>query len=90
MLFFIFIQPHIEYGLLIWGGVAASNLKPTQNKLKDAITKMSFKKNKHPAEPSFKQHKILHFKKQKTLVSACFMWRVSIKRPQVLLLDNFH
>ena len=79
MLFFIFIQPHIEYGLLIWGGVAASNLKPIQNKLKDAITKMSFKKNKHPAEPLFKQHKILHFKKQKTLVSACFMWSVANK-----------
>ena len=30
---------------------------------------MSFKKNRHPAEPLFKQHKILNFEKQKTLVA---------------------
>ena len=44
MLFFTFIQLHIYYGLLIWGGATASNLKPMQSKLKEAIRKMSFKK----------------------------------------------
>ena len=33
MLFFIFAQPHIDYGLLEWGGTTVSNLKPVQNKL---------------------------------------------------------
>ena len=62
-------------GLLIWGGPTASNLKPIQSKLKEAIRKMSFKKNRHPAEPLFKQHKILNFEKQKTLV-AIYLWTV--------------
>ena len=46
MLFFTFIQPHIDHGLLIWGGATASNLKPIPSKLKEAIRKMSFKKIK--------------------------------------------
>ena len=32
-------------------GAPAGNLKPTQSKLKEAIRKMSFKKNRHQAEP---------------------------------------
>ena len=35
MLFFTFIQPYIDYGLLICGGATASNLKPIQRKLKE-------------------------------------------------------
>ena len=89
MLFFKFIQPRIDYGLLIWRGAMASNLKPIQSKLKEAIRKMSLKKNRHPTEPFFKRNEILNFEKQKTLVSACFMWRVANKEAQVLLLDSF-
>ena len=89
MLFFTFIQLHIDYGLLICGGATASNLKPIQNKLKEAIRKMSFKKNRHSAEPLFKQHKILNFEKQKTLVSACFMWRVANKEPPNTITGQF-
>ena len=89
MLFFTFIQPHIEYGLLIWEGATASNLKPIQSKLKEAIRKMSFKKNRHPAEPLFKQHKILNFEKQKTLVSACFIWRVANKEAPSTITGQF-
>ena len=76
-------------GLLIWGGPTASNLKPIQSKLKEAIRKMSFKKNRHPAEPLFKQHKILNFEKQKTLVSACFMWRVANKEALSTITGQF-
>ena len=72
MLFFTFIQPHVDYGLLIWGGATASDLKPIQSKLKEAIRKMSF-------FMLLKQHKILNFEKQKTLSSACFMLRVANK-----------
>ena len=44
MLIFAFAKPHFEYGLLIWVGATASNLEPVQNKVKEAIRKMSFKK----------------------------------------------
>ena len=60
MLFFTFIQPHIDCDLLIWGEGTASNLKPVQSKLKEAIRKVSFQKNRHSAEPLFKQHRILN------------------------------
>ena len=43
MLFFTFIQPHIDYGLLIWGVATTSNLKPMESNLKKT-RKMSFKK----------------------------------------------
>ena len=89
MLFFTFMQPHIDYGLLIWGGARASHLKPIQSTLKEAIRKMSFKKNRHPVKPLFKQHKILNFEKQKTLVSACFMWRVANKEALSTITGQF-
>ena len=79
MLFFTFIQPYIDYGLLIWGCATASNLKPIQSKLKEETRNISFKKKRHPAEPLFKQHKILNFEKQRTPASACFIWRITNK-----------
>ena len=40
---------------------------------------MSFKKNRHPMEPLFKQHKILNFEKQKIFASVCFICRFENK-----------
>ena len=37
----------------------------------------------------FKQHKILNFKKQKTLVSASFMWRVANKEASSTVTGQF-
>ena len=53
---------------------------------------MSFKKNRHPAEPLFKQHEILNFQKQKKpvlYISACFMWRVAIKEVPSTITGQF-
>ena len=75
--------------MVSWGGATASNLKPIQSKLKEAIRKMSFKKNRHPAEPLFKQHKILNFKKQKALASACFILRVANKEAPSTITGQF-
>ena len=49
----------------------ANNLKPIQIKLKEAIRKTSFMKNRHP-NALFKQHKVLNFEKQETLVHETF------------------
>ena len=51
---------------------------------------MSFKKNRHPPEPLFKQHKIPNFKKQKILSSVYLCGELQIKRRRVLLLNNFN
>ena len=79
LLFFTFVHPHIDYGLFWYGEVqqlVVIYLNPIQSKLSEAIRKMYLKKNKHPAEPLFKQHKISNFKNQKLHASACFMWSV--------------
>ena len=89
MLFFTFVQPHIDYDLLIWRGATASNLNPIQSKLKEAIRKLSFNKNRHPTEPLFEQHKILNFEKQKTLASECFMWRFANKEVPSTITGQF-
>ena len=52
----------------------ANNLKPIQIKLKEAIRKTSFMKNRHP-NVLFKQHKVLNFEKQETLVHETF-WNI--------------
>ena len=49
----------------------ANNLKPIQIKLKEAIRKTSFMKNRH-SNALFKQHKVLNFEKQETLVHETF------------------
>ena len=52
----------------------ANNLKPIQIKLKEAIRKTSFMKNRH-SNALFKQHKVLNFEKQETLVHETF-WNI--------------
>ena len=44
MLYHAFIQPHIDYGLIVWGSATKSNLKIIQDKMKKAIRTISFKK----------------------------------------------
>ena len=64
MSFFTFVQPHIDYDVLVWRDETTSFLKLTQSKLKEGIRKMSFKKNRHAGpEPElvFRHHKILNF-----------------------------
>ena len=39
-LFYAFVQPHIDYGLLIWGSATPSNLKPIKKKLEKAVRKI--------------------------------------------------
>ena len=61
-----------------------------KSKTKEAIRKMFFKKNRHPAESLFKQHKILSFEKQKILALHALCGELHIKRPQqVILGQNF-
>ena len=47
MLFFTFIQPHIDYGLLIWGDATTNNLNPMESNLKKNNKKNVFQENRH-------------------------------------------
>ena len=77
-LFYAFVQPHIDYGLLVWGSATPSNLKPIK-KLQKAVRKILFKNCKQPTEPLFHDHdlKVLDFDKHKFLTISSFMWQLT-------------
>ena len=64
-LFYAFVQPHIDYGLLVWGSATTSNLKPIKKKLQKAVRKILFKNCNQPTEPLFHELKVLDFDKHK-------------------------
>ena len=76
MLYFAFVQPNIDYGLIVWGSATPSALKPIQINIKKIIRKMLFKKSNHPTEALFQKLNILDFEKLKLLKTGIFMWKV--------------
>ena len=78
-LFYAFVQPRIDYGLVVWGSATPSNQKP----LSKAFTKSSKEnlKNKNriqPTEPLFYELKVLDFDKHnKFLTMSGFMWQLT-------------
>ena len=76
MLYHAFIQPHIDYGLIVWGSATKSNLKIFQDKMKKVVRTISFKKCNHPTEPLLQEHQILNFENQRNLQTATFMWKL--------------
>ena len=51
MLYFAFVQPNIDYALIVWGSATPSAPKPIQTNIKKAIRKILFKKSNHSTEP---------------------------------------
>ena len=45
MLYHAFIQPHIDYGLIVWGSATKINLKTIQDKMKKARKKVIIQLN---------------------------------------------
>ena len=85
MLYFAFVQPNIDYALIVWGSTKPSALKPIQTNIKKTIRKMLFKKSNHPTEPLFQKLNNLNFEKLKLLKIGIFMWKVlNDKVPQTL------
>ena len=86
MLYFAFVQPNIDYGLIVWGSAMPSALKPIQTNKKKR--KILFKKSNHPTETLFQKLNILDFEKLKLLKIGIFMWKVlDDKVPQTLTLN---
>ena len=76
-LFYAFVQPHIDYGLLVWGSATPSNLKPIKKNLQKAVRKILFKNRNQPTEPLFHELKVLDFDKHKFLTISSFMWQLT-------------
>ena len=76
-LFYAFVQPHIDCGLLVWGSATPSNLKPIRKNLQNAARKILFKNRSQPTEPLFHELKVLDFDKHKFLTISSFMWQLT-------------
>ena len=76
-LYYSFIQPHVDYGLINWASATTTNLNPIRKKIKKAIRIMAFKNYKETTEPLFHDFKILNFDNYKDLNTAKFMWKLS-------------
>ena len=89
MLYFAFVQPNIDYGLIVWGSATPSTLKTIQTNIKKTIRKMLFKTSNHPAEPLFQKLNILDFEKLKLLKIRIFIRKVLNDNVPQTLKDHF-
>ena len=89
MLFFSFVHPHINYGLLVWGNATKSNLKVIVNKLDKAIRLMTYKKKNIPVEPLYDKLKILNFDDLRMFTIGNFMWKLTNNETPKTIKNNF-
>ena len=73
----VLVQPHIDYGLLVWGSATPNNLKPIKQNLQKAVKKILFKNRNQPTEPLFHKLKFLDFDKHEFLIISSFMWQLT-------------
>ena len=89
MLYFAFVQPNIDFGLIVWGSTTPSTLKTIQTNIKKTIRKILFKTSNHSTEPLFQKLNILDFEKLKLLKIRIFMWKVLNDNVPQTLKDHF-
>ena len=76
-LYFTFIQPHIDYGLINWGCASTINLDSVRKNIKKAIRLISLQKKESHCQPRFAKLKLLDFDQYYQLSTAKFMWNLS-------------
>ena len=72
-----FIQPHIDYGLNIWGHTTKTHLTTIERQQRKALRLMNFKKKRDETTELFKQDRILPLDKNLFLQSAKLIWKAS-------------
>ena len=68
-----FIQPHLNYGIINWGGTYTSILEPLRKVMKHAVRLITFQPRTAHSQPLFKKLRILCFDDCYRLESAKFM-----------------
>ena len=71
------IQPHINYGLNLWGYAAQSHLDEVIPLQKKALRIMCFKKPREESEPLFVRKNILNFHKNVKLHAGKMLWKAA-------------
>ena len=70
-----FIQPHIDYGSLVWGSATKSNLTKIAKSTKKAVRIMTFKQKYENTAPLFQKLNLLPLEKNILFLQAKFMWK---------------
>ena len=70
------IQPHLDYGALIWGQCAPTHINIIKESQSKAVRIINFKYKDTPANPLFINSKILPLKENLKFLQGKFMWRV--------------
>ena len=76
-LYFAFIQPYVDYGLINWGSAPDHLLSMIKRKLEKAVRIMHFKKKNEICTNLFKECNILDFDRYYKYSMSNFMWKFS-------------
>ena len=76
-LYFAFIAPFINYGLINWGSATASSLKSVHRNVNKALRIMNFDNYTASSKPIFQKFGILNFEDSFKLECAKFMYDIS-------------
>ena len=71
-----FIQPHLDYGALVWGNSAQIHTKKIQNIQNKIIRIINFQKKNANENILYKNSKLLPFTKNHNYLMGKFLWRL--------------
>ena len=72
------IQPHVDYGLNVWGYAADTHLQDIVSQMKKALHIINFKKKDYPDTASlYKNSKILPFEQNTALCTGKLLWKIA-------------
>ena len=72
-----YIQPHIDYGLSIWGFTYKSHTLPIIRMQRKAVRTMNFLKKRADPDPFYKSDNLLRFDDSVKLSSAKLLWKAN-------------
>ena len=75
--YYAHIQPHIDYGLNLWGYAAQTHVKDIITQQKKAVRIMCFKNSRETAKPLFTSKNILPFHENLQLQAGKVLWRAA-------------
>ena len=72
-----YIQPHIDYGLNVWGHTYQTHLNPIKRQQRKALRLINFKKKHDDTTELFSTDRLLPFDESLKLSSAKLMWKAA-------------
>ena len=77
------IQPHLDYGALIWGNAAETHLQKIHTSLNKTVRILNFKKSTDDVQQLYEKSKILTLKSNSQFLLGKFIWKlINIKLPE--------